>query len=167
MKDIYMIAAIGQNRELGYKNDLIWHIKVDMKFFRKMTTGHPIIMGRKTFESLPRLLPNREHIVLSHQNLEIPDVKVYSRKEELDAYLNELEEIPFIIGGASLYKMYLLKAKKIFLTEIQESHVADVYFPEFLDYYDKNTLCIGQENNINYVINEYVLKRELQNGEKN
>ncbi len=158
-----MIAAIGANRELGYQNDLIWHFKEDMKFFRKITNGHPIIMGRKTFESLPNLLPNRQHIVLSHQNLEIPEVKVFSSKEEIDFYLKELEEIPFVIGGASLYRMYLLEAKRIYLTEIQATHPADVYFPEILlDRYERNTIYSGDERNTKYEINEYVLKKSLQ-----
>ena len=162
MKEINMIAAIGANRELGYQNDLIWHFKEDMKFFRKTTSGHPIIMGRKTFESLPKLLPNRQHIVLSHQNLEIPEVKVFSSKEEIDLYLEELDEVPFVIGGASLYRMYLLEAKRIYLTEIQATHKADVYFPQIpLDKYKRNTIYTGEEENIKYEINEYTLKKAL------
>ena len=131
MKKINLIAAIGANNELGYNNDLIWHLKEDMKFFRNTTSGHPIVMGRKTFESLPRLLPNRTHLVLSHQSILNPEVKTFHSKDELDTYLDKLNEEVFVIGGASLYKMYILEAVKIYLTEIKDSKKADVYFPEF------------------------------------
>ena len=92
MKKINLIAAIGANNELGYNNDLIWHLKEDMKFFRNTTSGHPIVMGRKTFESLPRLLPNRTHLVLSHQSILNPEVKTFHSKDELDVYLDKLNE---------------------------------------------------------------------------
>ena len=72
-----IIAAIGKNNELGLNNNLIWHLPGDMKFFKEITTYHTIIMGRKTFESLPKLLPNRKHIVLSKSNIDIPEIEVY------------------------------------------------------------------------------------------
>lgn len=164
MKKINMIAAIGANYELGYQNDLIWHFKQDMAFFRKTTIGHPIIMGRKTLESLPKLLPDREHLVLSHQKLEMPGVKFFSSKEELDYYLEGLNEISFVIGGASLYEMYILEAEKIYLTEIADTNLADVFFPKFnKENYEMNTMYRGSENNIDFSINEYTLKREKRN----
>lgn len=161
MKKINMIAAIGKNYELGYQNELIWHLKKDMEFFRKTTTGHPIIMGRKTFESLPKLLPNREHLVLSRQNITIPGVKFFSSKEELDNYLEIINEISFVIGGSSLYEMYIPEAVKIYLTEIDSNNIADVFFPKFdKENYEKNLLYNGSEDYINFKINEYTLKRK-------
>ena len=71
-----IIAAIGQNNELGINNQLIWHLKKDMKFFKETTINHKIVMGRKTFESLPKLLVNREHIILTKQNINLPNVKI-------------------------------------------------------------------------------------------
>ena len=162
MKKINLIAAIGANNELGYNNDLIWHLKEDMKFFRNTTSGHPIVMGRKTFESLPRLLPNRTHLILSHQSILNPEVKTFHSKDELDAYLDKLNEEVFVIGGASLYKMYILEAIKIYLTEIKDSKKADVYFPEFnKEEFIKKTLLEVQEKSTYYRINEYTRRRSL------
>lgn len=137
-----IIAAIGRNNELGKDNDLLWHLPQDMKFFRETTMGHKIVMGRKTFESLPKLLPGRDHIVLTRQNLEIPNVEVYHDTTEfLDAY-KEIEEEIFNIGGASIYKELLEYADKLYLTEIDDEKEADVYFPEFnKDKYDREILA--------------------------
>ncbi len=126
-----IIAAIGQNNELGLNNQLIWHLKGDMQFFKEKTNGHTIIMGRKTFESLPHLLSNRKHLVLTHQNIKIPNVQTY---HDLNAFLNDYqnsdEEI-FNIGGASLYKALIDYTDQIYLTEIQAQSKADTYFPYF------------------------------------
>jgi len=92
MAKITIIAAIGQNRELGKNNDLIWHLKGDLQFFKSCTTNHKIIMGMNTFKSLPRLLPNREHIILSHQKTKINGTTIFNSLEELLNYLKELDE---------------------------------------------------------------------------
>ena len=131
--NLTIIAAIGKNNELGKNNDLIWHFKDDMKFFKKMTMGHHMIMGRKTFESLPKLLDGRKHLVLTRSELEFPEeVDKYKSVEEfLEAYKDSEEEV-FDIGGATVYKELLAYATKLYLTEIQaEDKEADVYFPNF------------------------------------
>ena len=162
MKNISLIAAIGENNELGYQNDLIWHLKEDMKFFRSTTSGHSIVMGRKTFESLPNLLPNRTHLVISRHEIPNPEVKTFHSKEEIDAYLAKLDEEVFVIGGASIYKMFILETMKIYLTEIKASHPADVYFPAFnKDEFDKKTLLEGEEKDIHYTINQYTRRKTL------
>ncbi len=129
-----MIAAIGRNNELGKDNDLIWHFKDDMKFFREMTTGNTVVMGRKTFESLPHALPNRRNIVITANpfyTAEGAEV-VHSLNEALKTTENENV---FIIGGGRIYKAFLDYADKLYLTEIEdECSDADTYFPEF----DKN-----------------------------
>lgn len=126
-----IIAATGKNNELGLNNNLIWHLKGDMKFFKETTIHHTIIMGRKTFESLPKLLPNRKHIVLSRNNIDIPEIEVYHNIESfLKQYQNSNEEI-FNIGGASIYKALLEYTEKIYLTEIEAAAKADAYFPYF------------------------------------
>lgn len=129
---LIMIAAIGKNRELGKDNDLIWHFKEDMKYFREHTTGHTILMGRKTFDSLPKVLPNRHHIVISHSNPELPEeVDLYHSLDALfDAYQDKEEEI-YVIGGAQMYAQFLPYADRLLLTEIEDEGDADVYFPEF------------------------------------
>ena len=158
MNNLTIIAAIGKNNELGYNNGLIWRLKEDMQFFKENTIGKPIVMGRKTLESLPKLLPNRTHIVLTHKDIVIPGVIIIHSKEELFNLIKD-EEV-MIIGGESIYKMFIDDVDKMLLTEIDESFKdADAYFPEF----DKNNwhrkvLSRKIENNIPYNHIEYIRK---------
>ena len=127
-----IIAAIGKNNELGRNNKLIWHLPNDLKFFKEITTGHTIIMGRKTLESLPKLLPNRHHIVLSSKEDFEESIEHYKTLKELLESLKNREEEMFVIGGASIYKEFIDIADKMYLTEIDsECKDADAYFPEF------------------------------------
>lgn len=152
---ISIIAAIGKNNELGKNNDLIWHFKEDMKFFKETTMGGSVIMGRKTFESLPKALPGRQNVVISSN----PDYKaegavVADGVKEAIA-LCEKENI-FCIGGGSVYKAFLPFAEKLYLTEINaECPDADVYFPKF----DKNvySLEVIAEYNINGIEFSHIL----------
>ena len=148
---IKIIAAIGKNNELGKDNDLIWHFKEDLKFFKEETTGHKIIMGYKTFKSLPKLLPNRTHLVLTHHKIENNEVIVFSSLEELLNYLNELNETVYVIGGSSIYQLFIDKANELILTEIDDTREADTYFPRF-DPKDYSAELIGEysEKDINY-----------------
>lgn len=144
---LIIIAAIGKNRELGYNNELIWRIKEDLKFFKEHTKGHNIVMGRKTFESLGGLLPNRHHIIIS-TSMDSSDsrVDVYRDIESfLESYKDSPEEI-YVIGGASIYKAFLPLCDTMHLTEINESGVADAYFPEFnKDDFDREELSSFDE----------------------
>lgn len=128
---ISMIAAVGRNLELGKNNDLIWHFKEDMKFFKNTTMGHTVIMGRKTFESLPKALPGRKNIVLSlNPNYTADSAEVISSVEEA-VELSKDSEV-FVIGGGKIYELMLAYADKIYLTEIEdECKDADTYFPTF------------------------------------
>lgn len=147
-----IIAAIGKNNELGKDNDLIWHLKGDLKFFKETTTGKKIIMGRRTFLSLPKMLPNRHHIVLSSHNDFPSEVEVYkSIKELLNKYDNIDEEI-FIIGGSSIYKEFIELSSKMYLTHIDdECKDADVFFPNFnKEDYDIELLLENEEDGIKY-----------------
>lgn len=128
---ISMIAAIGKNRELGKNNDLIWHFKEDMKFFREITTGNTVIMGRKTFESLPHALPNRRNIVISQNANYVADGAeiVGSIEEAIEMTKNDNV---FIIGGGKIYSEFLEVADRLYLTEIDdECEDADTFFPNF------------------------------------
>lgn len=147
-----IIAAIGKNRELGKDNDLIWHLKGDMKFFRETTTGHSIIMGRKTLESLPKLLPNRHHIVLSSSDNFTSEIEHYKTLKELLESLKDKNEEIFIIGGASIYKEFIDKVDKMYLTEIDaECKNADAYFPEFnKEEWRREVLKEAEDNSIQY-----------------
>ncbi|MDO4466137.1 MAG: dihydrofolate reductase [Bacillota bacterium] len=155
-----MIAAIGQNNELGKDNTLIWNFPQDLKFFRSQTKGHTIAMGRKTFESLPGMLPKRHHIVITRTNPKLPEeVEIFSSIEEfLEKYRNVDEEI-FVIGGAQIYTQMLEKADRLLLTEIEKSYDADAFFPVFdKTKYEKTILSDITENGVHYNHIEYKRK---------
>jgi len=152
MKNITMIAAIGKNNELGKNNQLIWHLKEDLKFFRDQTINKPIVMGIKTFESLPGLLPKRKHIVLTRRDIDLgPEVDVFHSIDELLNSIKEYEEV-MIIGGASIYKQFLEYADKLILTEIEaEDSSADAYFPTFNhDEWNAKLIAEKTEGSISY-----------------
>ena len=150
--NINIIAAIGKNNELGKNNDLIWKFKGDMKFFKETTIGHPVVMGRRTFESLPSILQGRENIVISTSNINNDKIKLYkSIKEFLISYKNYNNDV-FIIGGASIYKAFIDIASTLYLTEIDDIEKdVDVYFPMFnKEEFNKEIIKEIEENNIKY-----------------
>ena len=131
MDNLTLIAAIGKNGELGKDNTLIWKLKEDMKFFKENTMGKPIIMGTNTLHSLPRLLPGREHIILTHQDLELEGVTVFHDIKDVLAYVASMPREAMVIGGASIYQQFIEYADTMLLTEIDAEEKADVYFPTF------------------------------------
>lgn len=161
MKNVEMIAAIGKNGELGKNNELIYNIPGDLKFFKEHTIGYPIIMGMNTFKSLPRILPNRLHVVLTRQNINLGDnVLVLHTVEEVVHFMHLHKEKVTIIGGASVYKTLMDYADTLWLTEIDDSRPADVYFPTFdKSEWDKETLEEHNWEDLHYVHNKYVRKR--------
>ena len=152
MDNLSLIAAIGKNNELGINNNLIWHLPSDLKYFRKVTLGKTIIMGRKCFESLPGLLPNRKHIILTNNNdYTVEGAIIFHNVEDILEYLKNESEECFVIGGALIYELFLPYVKKLYLTEINAESNADVYFPNFnKDLYEREELEEKTENNINY-----------------
>ncbi len=161
MKNISMIAAIGKNNELGKDNDLIWHIKEDLQFFKEKTIGKPVVMGIKTLESLPKLLPERKHIVLTRRNLDLGDeITILHSKEELIDYALEHPEEIMIIGGASIYNQMIDISDTMYLTEIDAEAEADCYFPEFdKSEWNSEVLCSHEDNNIKYKHLVYTRKK--------
>ena len=131
--NISMIACVGKNLELGKNNDLIWHLPNDLKFFKQTTLNKTVIMGRRTFESLPKKLPNRRNIVLMLPDEEkIPNVDIFYSVDEVLKEIEKIDDEVFIIGGASIYRQFLPYANKLYLTEVpNEEKSATVYFPEF------------------------------------
>lgn len=128
---ISMIAAIGKNRELGMNNDLIWHFKEDMKFFRETTTGNTVVMGRKTFESLPHALPNRRNIIITQNKNYVVDGAETAGSIDEALEMAKCDNV-FIIGGGKIYSEFLEFADKLYLTEIDdECKDADTFFPFF------------------------------------
>ncbi len=158
-----LIAAIGKNNELGRDNELIWHLPNDLKFFKEKTTGNNILMGRKTFESLGRILPNRHHIVLSSSNDFDVQVEVFNTLDNLLNKYNKIKEEVFIIGGASMYKTFINLSNKMYLTEIDSScEDADTFFPQFnKDEWNREELSSNSDNGINYKHVLYKRKKEV------
>jgi len=131
MKNWAIIVAIGENNEIGKDNDLLWRISADMKRFKSITTGHTLVMGRKTFDSLPKgALPNRRNVVLSHQNKELENVEFYPSVPSLIENIDQKEQV-FVIGGASLYQAFIDKVDVMYITKVHASFSADVFFPDF------------------------------------
>lgn len=159
-----IIVAVAENNVIGKDNKLIWHLPADLKRFKEITTGHTIIMGRKTFESLGRVLPNRKHVILCNDmemNVEDENVEVLEDISMLDKYMQDTEE-HFIIGGATIYKLLMPKANKIYLTLIHEKFDGDVYFPEISDdewkIVDRTAGITDEKNPYNYEFITYVRK---------
>lgn len=154
-----MIAAVGKNGELGKDGKLIWSIKEDLQFFRDITMGHNIIMGRKTFDSLPKLLDGRKHIVLTKSNKIIPNV-------EMRGYLKGLiteykNKDAFIIGGSSVYSQFMPFAENIYLTEIDSiCKEADTFFPRFeRDSFEREILSENHDEVLNLDYKHVLYKR--------
>ena len=134
---ITIIAAAGQNNELGKDNDLIWHLPDDFKRFKALTTGHYIIMGRKTFESFPKPLPNRTHIIITRDTTYCPKISPDQEQNiivvhSLDQALLKTtgQQTVFIIGGGEIYSLSMEVADRIELTRVHDRFEADTFFPE-------------------------------------
>ena len=127
-----IIVAIANENVIGKDNKLIWHIPEDLKHFKEITSGHKIIMGRRTFESLGKPLPNRKHIILCNDmemNINDENIEVLEDISELDKYIDSDEEC-FVIGGATIYKLLMPYSNKMYITKIDQDFEGDVYFPE-------------------------------------
>jgi dihydrofolate reductase len=133
---ISLIAAIGKNNELGKNNSLVWNMPTDLKYFREKTSGHPVIMGRKTFESIGHPMPNRKNIVITRDlNYKKDGIEIaHSLNEALtSARATLVEEEIFIIGGAEIYKQAMNLADRLYITHIDAiDKDADTFFPEII-----------------------------------
>lgn len=148
---ISIIAAIGKNRELGRGNDLIWHIKEDLKNFKNLTMGKCIVMGKNTYESLPKHLEGRKYIVLSSSLSEIENGLLFNDFNKLLEFIKDVDEEVMIIGGARIYKLFLPFADKLYLTEIDSEEKADVYFPDFnKEDYECNVVSTNEVDGLKY-----------------
>lgn len=163
MNNLSLIAAVGQNGELGYNNSLIWKIREDLEFYKKMTMGKKIIMGRTTLESMPlKALEGREPIVLSTKKLEkCTSLEVYHNLDSLLRYISEENKEFMVVGGSKVYEQLLPYVQIMYLTEIQSEAYADSFFPDF-NIEDWNVTEIGNfllDDKVPYVRNKYVRKR--------
>lgn len=125
---ISIIVAVAENGVIGGNNSLLWHISEDLKHFKTLTTGHPVVMGRKTFESLGRPLPDRTNVVVTRQQIKIPGCVVVHSLEEAVALFPTDEEV-FVIGGAQIYAQALPLAERFYLTRVFHAYEGDVRFP--------------------------------------
>ena len=146
-KEITIIAAVSENNVLGKNNKLIWHIPNDLKRFKKLTLGHSVIMGRKTFESIARPLPQRKNIILTrNKNYKAKGAVIaHNVKEALNFCENDNQ--PFIIGGGEIYKLFMSISNKIELTRIHKPYDGDAFFPEILE--EKWKLVNSKKNYFN------------------
>ena len=153
-QQITLIAAIGRNRELGKKGDLTWRLSSDLKRFKELTTGHPIIMGRKTYESIGRPLPNRMNIIVTRDSTYAREgcTVVHSFEAALAAAKEAGAEKIFVIGGGEIYREALPFADTLALTRIDaEDPGADVFFPEFEEsFHTVSEEAPREENDIHY-----------------
>ncbi|MCG9794148.1 dihydrofolate reductase [Flavobacterium algicola] len=127
---IIMIAAVAENNALGKNNDLVWHLPNDFKRFKAITSGHRIVMGRKTFESFPKPLPNRTHIVITRKKDYKPEGCIVVNNLDEALALCPQNEDSFIIGGGEIYKLALPFADILEVTRVHHSFEADAFFPE-------------------------------------
>lgn len=167
MENLILVAAIGKNNELGLDNNLIWKIQEDLSFYRNLTLHNNIIMGRKTFESMPpRALENRNVYVLSKKKLDQNyNVNCFNNIETLLDYVRITDEPFIVVGGSRVYEEFLPFVNIMYLTEIDEYANADTFFPEInIDEWDVEMVYYNNEvdytsGNIPYVRNKYVRKR--------
>ena len=151
-----IIVAKAKNNIIGKNNELVWHLPEDLKHFKELTTGHTIIMGRKTYESLGKPLPNRKHIIFS-QN---PDFKVHEENVQVVHSLLEIQDLiegkeeAFVIGGAMIYNFLMPYVKKMYVTEIKQEFNGDAFFPiidsEKWKETSRTTGIKNEENNLDY-----------------
>ena len=130
---ITIIAAAGENNSLGKDNDLVWHLPDDFKRFKELTSGNYILMGRKTFESFPKPLPNRKHLIITRQdNYQVPEncFVFDSIQSAFDEVLEFSDKDIWIIGGGEIYKQSMEIADRIELTRVHSDFEADTFFPE-------------------------------------
>ena len=160
---ISIIVAKAQNNIIGGDNKLLWHISDDLKRFKEITSGNTIIMGRKTFESLPGVLPNRKHVILTrdknysvdNSNVEI----IHSVDEIINKYKDSSMEA-FIIGGGEIYKEFLPHASKLYLTEVLKDFAGDTSFPQIdlkkwdADY--SSDILTNEKNGLKYKFVNYI-----------
>ena len=151
---INIIAAVGKNLELGKDNKLIWSIKEDLIYFKEKTLGKTVVMGKNTFYSIGKALPGRNNIVLTSGDIDVDNIKVLHDYKEV--FSLEEDEI-YIIGGESIYRLFLPYADNLYLTEIdEEDTLADSYFPYFdKEDYIKEIIRDSSSNDLNYSFVRY------------
>lgn len=128
---ISLMLAMDENRLIGKDNQLPWHLPADLRYFKNVTMGHPIVMGRKTFESVGRVLPGRENIIVTRKaNFKAEGVTILHSIDEVKQFADSTKEEVFVIGGAEIFKEILPVTDRLYITEIHHEFKGDTYFPE-------------------------------------
>ena len=165
--NLSIIVAIAQNGAIGKDNDLLWHLSGDLKRFKRLTTGHPVVMGRKTWESLPkRPLPGRQNIVMTNNpDFRADGATVVHSINDLFKVLKDCDDEVFVMGGAAIYKALLPFSQRLYITRVYRDYEADVYFPT-IDMSEFNLVNLGEpmldeESGLDYAYEEYERKYKL------
>lgn len=132
------IAAMAENRVIGNHNTIPWHLPEDFKWFKKTTMGQTLLMGRKTFDSIGRTLPGRQTIILSRNQLSIPNTQTVNTIESIESVATS--DTIWIAGGAEIYQLMLPKCSDLFLTRVHQRPVGDTFFPEFENHFELATV---------------------------
>jgi dihydrofolate reductase len=159
---ISLIVAMASNRTIGINGQMPWHLSADLKRFRKITLGHPVLMGRKTYQSIGRVLPGRRNIIISRNpDYKVIDCEVYSSLVLAMSHCNDCEEL-FIIGGSELYKIMLPKSNFIYLTEIKKEFMGDTYFPpiDFNEWQEIERIDVNNDYNVDFAYSFVKLQRK-------
>lgn len=153
---LIIIAAVNKKRVIGLNGAMPWHLSEDLKRFKRLTTGHTVLMGRKTYESIGRPLVNRRNVILTAGT--IPGVETYA---SLDAALEALqaEEKVFVIGGGTLYAQTLPMADELCLTHVDNETEGDVFFPPYEDLVNDSFTLLSEEKHEGFVFRDYIKKR--------
>ena len=158
---ISLIAALDKNRLIGADNGMPWHLPADFKHFKEVTMGKPVVMGRKTFESIGRPLPGRKNIVISRNGFSADGV---TSTDSIEAALKLVEDVDevMIIGGANIYAQLIGKASRLYLTHVDAECNGDAWFPEFdstqWNIIDESFVKMDEKNNFNFNIVSYERK---------
>ena len=159
-----LIVAVSRNNVIGKDNGLIWHLPDDLKHFKELTTGKTIIMGRKTFDSLGRVLPNRKHVVITRSGMDNDNenVEVVNDVSDIQKYVDDENE-NFLIGGATMYALLIDKVSKMYITRINQDFTGDAYFPKFneedWEIVEQRKGPKDDENDLDYDYITYVRKK--------
>ena len=165
--NLSIIVAIAQNGAIGKDNDLLWHLSGDLKRFKQLTTGHPVVMGRKTWDSLPkRPLPKRQNIVMTNNpDCAADGATVVHSVNDLFNVLKDCDDEVFVMGGAAIYKALLPFCRRLYITRVYRDYEADVYFPT-IDMSEFTLVSLGEplqdeESGLDFAYEEYERKYRL------
>ncbi|CAH0274705.1 Dihydrofolate reductase [Peribacillus sp. Bi96] len=156
---ISLIVAMDQNRVIGKNNQLPWHLPADLQYFKKVTMGHPIVMGRKTFESIGRVLPGRENVIVTrNQDFKAEGCVVLHDILQIKTYADNSDQEVFVIGGAEIFKEILPVTDRLYITEIHETFEGDTFFPLINEKeWDKTSSIQGTMDDKNRYAHDFII----------